>query len=284
MIDQAYELRRLVGGLQTSPGPRCRTIAITSGKGGVGKTNIAVNLGLAMAEAGARVMLVDADFGLSNVDVILGISPRRDLRHVLDGTCDMEDIVCDAPLGLSVIPGASGIADLANMPAEQRDRLMLQIARISSQTDIMLVDTAPGISDSVVDLAGGADEALVVTTPEPTSLTDSYAFVKVALARYPEARLSLIVNMATDRKQAEDVASGFGKVVRRFLGRDIRTSGFVCADSRVIQAVHSQSPFLLSQPRSVAANCVRRLGRDLLDNLVEPVERMMPTVAFATAP
>lgn len=282
MTDQAYELRQLVGGRLTPPRRQCRTIVITSGKGGVGKTNIAVNLGLAMAEAGARVALFDADWGLSNVDVLLGVSPKRDLSDVLEGNCGIADIVCNAPLGLSLIPGASGIADLANMALEQRHRLEDQVACFSLNMDVMLVDTAPGISDPVVDIATGADEALVITTPEPTSLTDAYAFVKVALARNPNASLRLVVNMTTDRKQAEEVANGFARVTQRFLGRHIGLAGFVCSDTKVVQAVRRQSPFLLSHPRSVAANCIRRLGRDLLDNPPKACESTSPRETLAT--
>ena len=270
MIDQAAELRLLMGGRPRGQNLMCPSIAITSGKGGVGKTNIAVNLCLAITETGARVTLLDADWGLANADVVLGVKPMRDMRHVLTGACDMEQATCVGPLGLRLVAGASGIAELANLAPHERDRLMSELARLGTQCDMIIIDTAPGINDGVIDLATSVDGTLVVTTPEPTSLTDAYAFVKVALQRHPEARIELIVNMATDRKQAEEVACGFARVTERFLGRSIPLAGFVCTDARVGNAVHRQSPFVLSYPHSVAANCVRRLGQDLLMNYMRP--------------
>ncbi|HEY3269365.1 MAG TPA: MinD/ParA family protein [Armatimonadota bacterium] len=266
MTDQASELRRLMAAHPTGPAGPVHTIAITSGKGGVGKTNIALNLGLAMAEAGARVALLDADLGLSNAQILMGLSPLRDLRDVVLGTCGMEDILMDAPHGLKYIPGASGVAELANMDAAERARLLAGLAGLSQFVETALIDTAPGISDAVIDLAAGADQTLIVTTPEPTSLTDAYASAKVILQRRPGANVSLVINMVESRAHATEVARGFASVTRRFLSVDVPLAGFVCEDARVPEAVRRQQPLLVCHPKSLAAGCIRDLARALLSN------------------
>jgi flagellar biosynthesis protein FlhG len=243
-----------------------QSIAITSGKGGVGKTNIAVNLGLALAEAGVRIALMDADWGLSNTEVLLGVVPSHDLRDVLRGDCRMEEIIHDGPLGLKLIPGASGVAELANLPNQDRTRLLQELSRVGDIADAVLLDTSPGISDPVIDLVVSADQILVVTTPEPTSLTDAYASAKVILQRRKGAPVGLVVNMVSSKNHAQEIASAFAKVTERFLGYAVPLRGFVCMDPKVQDSVRRQSPLLLSYPRSVAANCIRDLAMDILSN------------------
>lgn len=270
MIDQASELRRLVAVSSERPASRAQTIAVTSGKGGVGKTSIAVNLGLALAQAGRRVALLDADWGLSNTEIMLGISPKRDLRHVLNGECRLEDIVVEAPHGLMLIPGASGVAELANMDSFERDRLMDALSYLHDTVDFILLDTSPGISDAVIDLAMAADQILLLSTAQPTSLTDAYASAKVICGRRSDAPLSLVLNMVASPAQARDVGAGFASVTERFLGRAVPLRGFVSHDPRVADAVVRQTPFVLGQPHSPAAKCVRLLAGELL---AQPVVR-----------
>lgn len=267
MLDQAADLRRMMDLFQqenAAPSTTLRTIAVTSGKGGVGKTNIAVNLTLALAEKGARVALLDADWGLSNTELLLGMAPNRDLRHVLRGECEIDEIVCVGPLGMKLIPGASGVAEVANLSSSERDRLIAGLSRLERLADIVVLDTSPGIADAVIDLAAGADQVLVVTTPEPTSLTDAYAFAKVVLQRRRDAEVGLLVNMADDRSHAENISAGFNSVTERFLGCAVPMTGFVCKDMKVQQAVRRQSPLLLSYPNSPAAGCFRQLADSLL--------------------
>jgi flagellar biosynthesis protein FlhG len=274
MTDQATELRRMMGQRAQSapdgarhagPARAARTIAVSSGKGGVGKTSLALNLGLALAGSGTRTALLDADWGLSNTEVLLGIAPARDLRHVVRGECRLADIVQEAPMGLRLIPGASGVAELANLTAEQRQRLFEELTAIGETADVVLLDMSPGIADAVIDLAAGVDEVLLLTTPEPTALTDAYAFAKMLLNRRPEANLGLVVNMADSAGHAGEIARGFASVTERFLNRSVPLHGFVCRDARVREAVCLQQQFLISFPRSVAAGCVRRLADDLMD-------------------
>lgn len=263
MTDQATELRRMAA---VAAGPRpqrsARVIAVTSGKGGVGKTSIAVNLGIALAQAGRRVALLDGDWGLSNAEMLLGLTPRHDLRHVLRGECALSDILLDGPGGLTLIPGASGVSELANMARAERERLLEALAELDGRADIILLDTAPGISDAVVDLALMADEILVVSTPQPTSLADAYASAKVILARRPGAAVGLVLNMVSGSAQAREVGAGFSAVTERFLGCAVPLRGFVPQDPGVADAVTCQRPFLLARPRP-AARAVRELAGEL---------------------
>ena len=268
MNDQAEELRRMVEQLKGGPdalasGPR--TVAVTSGKGGVGKSNIAVNLCIALAERGTRVALLDADWGLSNTEVLMGITPKRDLRHVLRGECTVEEILLRGPMGMLLIPGASGVAEVANLSHSERDRLIRGLTHIEHLADMVVIDTSPGISDSVIDLAAGADHIFVVTTPEPTSMTDAYAYSKVLHQRHREAPVSLLVNMADDRSHAECIYSGFSSVTERFLGRKVPMGGYVVRDPKVPLAVRRQSPLLVSYPNAPSADCFRQLAGSLLD-------------------
>jgi flagellar biosynthesis protein FlhG len=258
------------------PTSRAQRIVITSGKGGVGKTNIALNLGLALAQAGTRTVLLDADWGLSNAEVLLGISPRRDLRHVLQSECSLEDCLYDAPFGLKLIPGATGVAEIANLPAYERDRLLDGFARLGDRTDVMLLDTSPGIADSVIELAASADRVLVISTPEPTSLADTYAFVKVLRQRWSLAPIELVLNRVHSRGQAEEIAEGFSSVTERFLGYFVPLRGFVCQDEKVVDAVCRQSPLMVSYPRSTSAGCIRALAQELHKSLQANLRTVPP--------
>src|SRR5581483_2907151 len=183
MIDQASELRRLMQparttGRDVSSPTRTRVLAVASGKGGVGKTNLTVNIGIALARDGKRVVVLDGDLGLANVDVLLGLTPKWTLQHVVAGECELVDALCRAPGGIWVIPGGSGVDQLANLSVEGRRRLVDSLASLDGQADVLLVDLAAGVSEDVSTLLAAAPEVLVVTTPEPTAITDAYALVK----------------------------------------------------------------------------------------------------------
>lgn len=269
MSDQAAELRRLMTHLKEA-GPKrptphlLRTLAITSGKGGVGKTNIAVNLCLALAERGVRVILVDVDWGLSNTEIIMGIQPGKDLRHVLNGECDIEDILLEGPMGMKLVPGASGVTELANLTSHQRERLTGGLTRLHSLADLIVFDTSPGISDAVIDLATSMDQIFVVTSAEPTSLTDAYAYTKVIFQRRSDASVGLLVNMADDRSNAESIWAGFNSITERQLGRKVPLVGFICTDPKLPLAVRRMIPLMVSYPKSQAADCFRRIADTLL--------------------
>lgn len=249
---------------------RHRTIAFTSGKGGVGKSNLVLNTGLALAQRGRRVTLLDGDLGLASINVLLGLSPRYDLRHVLTGDRPMRDIVLQGPHGLSIIPAGSGIAELANLDGEARDLLLGQLAMLAETVDYLLIDTGAGINDTVLNLVAASDEAIVITRPEPTALADAYALIKVIVNQEPAYPFHLLINMVRDAAQAEQVYGSLEQILVRFLGYQPGNAGHVVSDPRVGQAVVQQVPFTILAPqcqatRDIEALATRILGADPKD-------------------
>jgi flagellar biosynthesis protein FlhG len=262
VIDQAAKLRALAAQHVT----RAIVFAITSGKGGVGKSNVAVNLAIALSQAGKRVVLLDADLGLANADVLAGVEVRTNLAHVIARQRELKDVMIDAPGGFKLIGGASGIAKMADLSDGDRQRLIRALAELETLADVILVDTGAGISPSVLSFTRAADHVLVVTTPEPTAITDAYAAIKV-LVRSPgeetspaiDRRISLLVNQALSPQEASQVYDRVSKVARQFLGMTVFDAGYVPRDDAVLAAVRSRSPFVLSAPRSPAAQCMQQL-------------------------
>jgi len=269
VLDQAHELRRLAGSILPSrtnsraAGPR--VVTITSGKGGVGKTSLAVNLGLLLARWSRRVLLFDADLGLANIEVMLGITPAYTLYEFLYGAKSIEEIVFSGPYGLQIVSGGSGMQELANLDSVQRQRILDMLPYLRAKTDFVLVDTGAGISKNVLGFAAAAEEVVMVITPEPTSLTDAYSLIKV-LARFKlhsEARL--VVNRVRDEGEAAQAAQKLQLVCRKFLDFDLDYLGAVLEDPVVGQAVKNQRPFVLSQPYSTAARNLNQVARCLVD-------------------
>ena len=285
MSDQAEGLRRLASALRASPserwGPRAagacvaappeglhtrlaRVLAVTSGKGGVGKTNLAVNLSLAFRELGQEVALVDADLGLANADLLLGVVPQWHLGDVLAGRCSVVEALQPAPGGVRLLAGASGLVELAHADAPTLRRLVGQLRILDRQVDVVVVDTGAGIGRQVLSLLGAAREVLVVVTPEPTSLTDAYSLIKVMAARRSAARWCVVVNMAAPGSEGLRVAERLADVVCRYLGIELTVLGSVPRDEAVGQAVLRQVPVLLAYPRSGAARAIRAVAARLL--------------------
>jgi len=255
--DQAAGLRG------ASASPRCRTLAVASGKGGVGKTSLAVNLALAWAQAGRRTCLLDGDLGLANVDVLLNLHPPYSLRDVVAGTRRLEDVMIEGPAGLRVIPSASGVEALADLDAEARSALLSELQGLDDMAEIAVVDTGAGISRTVLSLILATDEAVIVTTPEPTALTDAYALVKVLTQRRPGLPLYLAVNQVAHAAQAREVHGHMERIVRRFLRREIPLAGGVPRDGCVERAVREQRPFVLYFPYARASEAIQALARTL---------------------
>ncbi len=239
---------------------RHRTIAFTSGKGGVGKSNLVLNTGLAMARRGKRVALLDGDLGLASINVLLGLSPRFDLRHVLSGERQMRDIILQGPHDLAIIPAGSGIAELANLDEAGREALLGQLALVAETVDYLLIDTGAGISDTVLNLIAASDEAIVVTRPEPTALADAYALIKVIVNQEPAYPFHLLINMVRDARQAEQVYSSLEQILVRFLSYPPGNAGHVVSDGRVGQGVIQQVPFTILAPHCQAAQDVEALA------------------------
>ena len=234
------------GGFQTEPrGDRLpRIIAITSGKGGVGKSSIAVNLGITLARYGRRVCILDADTGLANVNILLGLRPGKSLEHVLSGECPIEDIIMEGPHGLRVIPGASGISECVNLDPTRQRRLVNELARIEKDFDYLLLDTAAGISETTLDFLSAAQQVLLVITPEPTSLTDAFSLLKLALRRHP-VECQVVVNMAVNFNEARNVFQRFEGAIRKYLDVDVNFLGFIQRDESMRSAVALQHPVAL---------------------------------------
>jgi len=258
-VDQATRLRYLV---ETSRS-RARVVAVTSGKGGVGKSSIALNVAIAVAKMNARVVLVDADFGLANLDVMCGVSPSAGLADVVSGRRRLSEAVTRTPYSIQLIAGANGIAYLADMPDEDRTRLLAQLGAIERESDLIVVDTGAGVSRNVVKIAAAADDCLVVTTPEPTSITDAYAAVKLISREREHGTLSLVVNQAATREEAAGVAARISAVARRFLGVEIAHMGYVLRDPAVARCVCMRKPLMAAFPASSAALCMKAIAARL---------------------
>lgn len=273
MDDQAARLRRLVaetragrdGARLTRAVVPTRVVAVTSGKGGVGKTNVTANLALALAQRRQRVLVLDADLGLANVDIAMGLLPRYNLAHVLRGELELEDVITIGPLGVHLIASGSGIRELANLSDAARTRLLESLAGLKSEYDWLLIDTSAGLGKNVIGFVMAADEVLVVTTPEPTALADAYSMIKVIFQERPRARVRLVMNMVRDEAEAREVADKITVLAHRFLGASVLPLGHVVRDPRVGEAIREQTPFLLLYPGSPPARCVHALAATLAD-------------------
>ncbi|HWR20990.1 MAG TPA: MinD/ParA family protein [Verrucomicrobiae bacterium] len=259
MQDQASKLRG--SAIATERG--LRTIAITSGKGGVGKTSLAVNLGLLLAGEGHRVALLDGDMGLANVDVLLGLAPKFTLRHVVEGQKELQDIMLEGPNGLYVIPASRGVEAMANLAPAEQARLLGRLGQLEGLIDILLLDTAAGISPNVLSLILAADEAIVVTVPEPTAITDAYAVIKVLSRHRADPRAGILMNMVEGASQAEELFEQLQRVIRHFLKVEVGFVGHVLRDDCVGRAVCEQKPFSVCFPYAKASRSLVDLAKTL---------------------
>ena len=235
-------------------------IAIASGKGGVGKTNLTANLAVALAGRGLRVCVLDADLGLANLDVVLGLSPARSLRDVVRGERRLEDVLIDGPAGIRIIPAASGFEELTRLGPDDQLRLLAEVDGLEESVDVLLVDTAAGISANVLYFTAAAADALVVITPEPTALTDAYALVKVLATRYGRREFLVAVNMAAGQADAEAAFRRLARVAERFLRVRLEYQGYVPYDDALPRAVRHQHPVVLAAPGSPASQALVALA------------------------
>jgi flagellar biosynthesis protein FlhG len=257
--DQATQLRSMM-----SRRPTASVIAITSGKGGVGKSNIAVNLAIQFATVGRDVVLLDADLGLANADVLCNIDLPFNLSHVISRKKSLQEVLVEAPGGFRLVGGASGLARMADLTDVDRQRLVDALAELERQTDIILIDTGAGISPNVLAFTRAADQVLIVTTPEPTAITDAYAVIKVvsrqSIPGMPSRQLSLLVNQARSRAEARVVQERIAKVAKQFLGVTVLDAGYVLHDEQVSNSVRRRQPFVIANPRSPASQCIAQLA------------------------
>ncbi|HOP29195.1 MAG TPA: MinD/ParA family protein [Spirochaetota bacterium] len=267
-MDQAANLRRLVLEKKIDTPSTTRTIVISSGKGGVGKTSLSVSLAIALAEDGKSVTLVDADLGLANINVILGIIPKYNLYHVIKGKKKLKDIIIEVPEGIKIIAGASGFHQLANLEPKQREEFIGSIAELAND-DYLIVDTGAGISQNVLSFVMAADEVIVVTTPEPTAITDAYGIIKAIASQSTEKHIKLIVNKAQSVAEGKRVAQRVINIAGQFLNIKVEDLGFVYEDICVPKSVRNQKPFYVSYPKSRASGCVKVIADRLNNKQVE---------------
>jgi len=267
-VDQAANLRRLVLEKKIDTPSTTRTIVISSGKGGVGKTSLSVSLAIALAEDGKSVTLVDADLGLANINVILGIIPKYNLYHVIKGKKKLKDIIIEVPEGIKIIAGASGFHQLANLEPKQREEFIGSIAELAND-DYLIVDTGAGISQNVLSFVMAADEVIVVTTPEPTAITDAYGIIKAIASQSTEKHIKLIVNKAQSVAEGKRVAQRVINIAGQFLNIKVEDLGFVYEDICVPKSVRNQKPFYVSYPKSRASGCVKVIADRLNNKQVE---------------
>lgn len=236
-------------------------IAVTSGKGGVGKTNFTVNFAIQLAKKGFRVVLFDADLGLANIDVLLGISPRYTLFDLLRGDLNVHDVMERGPYDIRIIPGSSGLHDLFQLTPEQGERIMAQLKELHHFADFIIVDTGAGLTKQILPLILTADEVVLVTTPEPTAMTDGYAVMKVLFNERPDLPLWTLINRAVSSKEAEKTGRKISAAVERFLHREINILGYLPENHDVVRSVKRQQPFSECFPNSPASRRLRLLTK-----------------------
>ncbi len=280
VVDQASQLRSLAMQQRaaTRARPRASVISVTSGKGGVGKSNIAVNLAVQLSAAGKDVVLLDADLGLANADVLCNLDLPFNLAHVISGKRELRDVMFRGPGGFRLIGGASGLARMADLTESDRQRLITSLSELENQADVIIIDTGAGISPNVLSFTRAADHVLVVTTPEPTAITDAYAVVKCvsrgdapdkapAAPLSPDRRISLLVNQVRNPGEGAIVHERISKVARQFLSVSVFDAGHVSFDNSVASAVRQRTPFLIAYPRCQASLCIARLAMRLQEGI-----------------
>lgn len=243
----------------TNPGP-VQVIAVTGGKGGVGKTSVAVNLATALASVGRRAMLLDGDLGLANVDVLLGLSPRYTMAHVLSGERSLEEIIVELPQGIQVVPGASGVAELANLSAAGHLSLVQAFSSLSNRVDVLIVDTAAGIAHSVVQFSQAAQHVLIVICDEPASLTDAYALVKVLSRQHRVTQFRVVANMIRTPGDGEALFEKLQRVTSKFLDVTLEYVGEIPEDPYLRRSIREQRPVVAAFPACPSSRAFKKLA------------------------
>lgn len=242
-------------------GRPAQVIAVTGGKGGVGKTSVSINLAIALAELGRRVVLLDADLGLANVDVLLGLQPRHTLADVLAGSCTLEQVLVEGPGGIGIIPASSGTQAMVGLQASEHAGLIHAFSDIAPLLDVLIVDTAAGIADSVLSFVRAAHECLVVACDEPSSLADAYALIKLLHRDHGMQRFRLLGNMIRSPQEGAALHLKLNQVCERFLDVALLDAGFIPFDDLVRKCIQRQRPVLIGAPQSRAAQAFRELAR-----------------------
>lgn len=255
--DQASGLRNIA---RTKP---VKVIAVTAGKGGVGKSNVSVNLAVALAQQNKNVMLLDADLGLANIDIMLGLHTKYNLSHVIQGVCHLSDIILQGPNGIRVIPAASGTEFMTQLSSAEHAGIIDSFNELTDDLDYMIIDTAAGISDTVLSFTRSSQELIVVVCDEPTSLTDAYALIKVMSKRYEWKHFHILANMVRNLKDGRELFNKLFRVSEQFLDVHLDYLGAIPFDEHVHQAVKKQKPVLIAYPDSSASAAMKELAENV---------------------
>lgn len=242
-----------------------KVIAITGGKGGVGKSNVSINLSLALAQMQRRVMLLDADLGLANIDVLLGLKAKKNIADVLSGECDLRDILIPGPGGIKIVPAASGVQQMSTLTPQQHAALIHAFSMLNDQLDVLIIDTAAGISDTVVSFVCAAQEIIVVVCDEPSSITDAYALIKLINKDYGISRVRVIANMVHNAKEGQMLFKKLSLVCERFLDISMVYAGAIPSDENVRKSVQKQKAFLEHAPHCKASQAIKQIAAKVYD-------------------
>ncbi len=240
-----------------------RILGVTSGKGGVGKTQVSANLGVALAAMGAKVLMLDADLGLASLDIALGLKPQHDLTSVVAGQCTMEEIAISGPKGVTLIPACPGRYDMANLSNEERSKLIDDLLDMAASYDILIIDTGAGIGSNAVSFASLAHDILLVTTPDPTSIRDAYAMAKTLHRRAGTQQIRFVANQVNGEEHGAQIHETVDQIVKQFLELDLSYLGCIPKDREVQRAVSQGVPFVLLEPTSRAARAAQAIARRL---------------------
>ncbi len=274
MVDQAQKLRQMIENSQKKrkgisenrhndrlKSGDARIIAVASGKGGVGKTNVSLNLAILLSKLGNRVIVIDADLGLANIDVLLGMIPKYNFSHLLDGKRTLDDIILNGPEGVKIVSGGSGIVGLANLEEEKLEILIDNLALLNDKSDYMIIDTGAGISSPVMGFIRAASELFVVLTPDPASITDAYALLKNIGGENRD--VSIIINRVQSAAEANEVYEKLSVACLKFLGLKVKKLGYILEDVNVINSIRQQKPFSINYPKTAASKCVELMARTI---------------------
>lgn len=268
-MDQAQQLRNIIKQQNMQQQHLARVITVTSGKGGVGKSNMSVNMAIQLSRLGKKVIILDADFGLANVEVMLGTRPKYNMADMIFGGKDIRDVICKGPENIGFISGGSGIKELSNLSKDQISGIINMMYGLDSLADIIIIDTGAGISDAVIDMVLASSEVLLVTTPEPTSITDAYALLKT-INKTPgfnaeNTRIRMIGNRTLNMSDGYDLYNKLNSVVERFLNMKMEHLGAVPFDVNLTKAVMRQQPVSIAYPNTPAVKSIKAMAKTLID-------------------
>lgn len=274
-MDQAEQLRNIIKKSQQQPRPAARVITVTSGKGGVGKSNVSINLAVQFRKMGQRVIIFDADFGLANIEVMFGAVPKNNLGDLIYQGKNIREIITMGPMDIGFISGGSGIAGMSNLGKDYINYLIQNLAELDLIADVIIIDTGAGISDAVLEFLVASGEVLLVTTPEPTSITDSYSLLK-ALNRHPRfdkeaTRIKVVANKVTDEEEGKQLFNKLNVVVARYLKIPLSFVGIIPDDQMLQKAVMQQTPISISNPNAKSSKAFFDMATALMNNATDPV-------------